>query len=235
MTQSVQPPIVDQLVARLTGTADHPRFTGAPLDLSTLDAHTLGAVWPALRRTEEHVAQHDYAYDDPRAEFARWLRARIDALELAPLVDAEAALELFRDIPAGAWQRALQELSCLDALPAPALQAELARILDEPQNDGLQSLSVYGEYALQSFAGRHDITALRNTYAQLNTDSPFRVRELDVLPELGPAALLALAATNDGYFAPKRLWFNADDPAATLAEEPAYVDFARDTLTEAAR
>ncbi|RDS98358.1 DUF4132 domain-containing protein, partial [Burkholderia contaminans] len=225
----------DQLVARLPGTADHPRFTGAPLDLSTLDAHALGAVWPALRRTEEHVAQHDYAYDDPRAEFARWLRARIDALELAPLVDAEAALELFRDIPAGAWQRALQELSCLDALPAPALQAELARILDEPQNDGLQSLSVYGEYALQSFAGRHDITALRNTYAQLNTDSPFRVRELDVLPELGPAALLALAATNDGYFAPKRLWFNADDPAATLAEEPAYVDFSRDTLTEAAR
>ena len=42
----------------------------------------------------------------------------------------------------------------------------------------------------------------------------------DVLPELGPAALLALAATNDGYFAPKRLWFNADDPAATLAEAP---------------
>ena len=152
----------------------------------------------------------------------------------APLVDAEAALELFRDIPAGAWRRALQELSCLDALPAPALQAELARILGEPQNDGLQRLSVYGKYALHAFAGQRDITALRDAYAQLNADSPFRVRELDVLPELGPAALLALAATNDGYFAPKRLWFNADDPAATLAES-AYVDFARDTLTEAAR
>ena len=94
---------------------------------------------------------------------------------------------------------------------------------------------MYGKYALHAFAGQRDITALRDAYAQLNADSPFRVRELDVLPELGPAALLALAATNDGYFAPKRLWFNADDPAATLAEEPAYVDFARDTLTEAAR
>ncbi|KER65997.1 hypothetical protein HR51_40790 [Burkholderia cepacia] len=235
MTESIHPPIVDQLVARLTDTADHPRFTGAPLDLSTLDAHALGAVWPALRRVEERVAQHDYARDDPRATFARWLREQIDALDFAPLVDAEAALELFRDIPAGAWRRALQELSCLDALPAPALQAELARILDEPQNDGLHRLSVYGKYALLSFAGRRDITALRDEYAKLNTDSPARVRELDVLPELGPAALLALAATNDGYFAPKRLWFNADDPAATLAEEPAYVDFARDTLTEAAR
>ena len=94
---------------------------------------------------------------------------------------------------------------------------------------------MYGEYALQSCAGRHDITALRNTYAQLNTDSPFRVRELDVLPELGPAALLALAATNDGYFAPKRLWFYAAAPAATPAEEPAYVHFSPHTLPDTAR
>ncbi|MBL3950400.1 hypothetical protein FH729_25205, partial [Bacteroides thetaiotaomicron] len=58
---------------------------------------------------------------------------------------------------------------------------------------------------------------------------------LDVLPELGPAALLALAASSDGYFAPKRLWLDASDPAVTLAEDAAYVAFAHDTLTEAAR
>ena len=77
---------------------------------------------------------------------------------------------------------------------------------------------MYGKYALHAFAGQRDITALRDAYAQLNADSRFACAKLDVLPELGPAALLALAATNDGYFAPKRLWFNADDPAATLAE-----------------
>lgn len=223
------------LVARLTGTADHPRFTGTPIDLSTLDAHTLGAVWPALRRTECAVMLRDFAYDDPRAEFARWLHGQTDALGLVPLVDADAALELFRDIPPGAWQRALEELPCLDALPSPTLQAELARIASEPEEDGLRAASAYGAYALDWFAGRRDFSARRDAYAQALADSPFRVRELDVLPELGPAALLALAATHDSYFAPKRLWIDFSDPAVTLAEDAAYVEFARDALTEAAR
>ncbi|MGS0895351.1 DUF4132 domain-containing protein [Burkholderia stagnalis] len=234
MTASASPPVVALLIARLTDTAAHPRFTGAPPDLSTLDAHALGAVWPALRRAEAQAMQHDHAHDDPRAEFARWLRRQIDALDLAPLVDAEAALNLFRDIPAGDWQRALRELPWLDALPAPGLQAELARILGEPPQDAAQRTSVYGQYALDRFAGHRDFTARRDAYAQAHADSPFRLRELDVLPELGPAALLALAATNDGYFAPKRLWFDFDDPAVALADEPAYVDFAHDTLTDAA-
>ncbi|KML49367.1 hypothetical protein VL15_28335 [Burkholderia cepacia] len=227
--------LVALLVARLTGTADHPRFTGAPIDLSALDAHTLGAVWPTLRRTEREIVPPDCAYNDPRAEFARWLRGQIDALGLVPLVDADAALELFRDIPPGAWQRALEELPCLDAPPSPALQAELARIAGEPEEGGLRAASAYGAYALDWFAGRRDFSARRDAYAQALADSPFRVRELDVLPELGPAALLALAATHDGYFAPKRLWIDFSDPAVTLAEDAAYVEFARDALTEAAR
>ncbi|WAS58392.1 DUF4132 domain-containing protein [Burkholderia ambifaria] len=227
--------LVALLVARLTGPADHPRFTGTPIDLSTLDAHALGAVWPALRRVEHEIMQRDHAYDDPRAEFARWLRRQIDALGLAPLVDADAALELFRDIPAGEWKRALEDLPCLDALPSPALQAELARIVAEPEEGRLRAVSAYGAYALDWFAGRRDFSARRAAYAQALADSPFRVRELDVLPELGPAALLALAATNDGYFAPKRLWIDLSDPAVTLAQDAAYVAFARDALTDAAR
>ncbi|MCA3863585.1 MAG: hypothetical protein IOB81_33630, partial [Burkholderia sp.] len=223
------------LVARLTGTADHPRFTGAPIDLSTLDAHTLGAAWPALRRAEYEIMLRDHAYDDPRAEFARWLRGQIDALGLVPLVDADAALELFRDMPPGGWKRALEDLPCLDALPSPALQAELARIAGEPEDGEIRAKSAYGAYALDWFAGRRDFSARRDAYAQALADSPFRVRELDVLPELGPAALLALAASSDGYFAPKRLWLDASDPAVTLAEDAAYVAFAHDTLTEAAR
>ncbi|NTX28649.1 DUF4132 domain-containing protein [Burkholderia pyrrocinia] len=223
------------LVARLTGTAGHAPSSNTPIDLSTLDPHTLGTVWPALRRAEREIMQRDFAYDDPRAEFARWLRGQIDALGVVPLVDADAALELFREIPPGAWQRALEELPCLDTLPSPALQAELARIAGEPEEGGLRAASAYGAYALDWFAGRRDFSARRDAYAQVLADSPFRVRELDVLPELGPAALLALAATNDGYFAPKRLWLDFSDPAVTLAEDAAYVEFARDALTEAAR
>lgn len=223
------------LIARLTGVADRSPSSASPIDLSTLDAHTLGAVWPALRRTEHTIRLPDFAYDDPRAEFARWLRGQIDALGPAPLVDADAALELFRDIPPGEWTRALEELPCLDALPSPALQAELARIAGEPGEGGMRAASAYGAYALDWFAGRRDFSARHAAYAKALADSPFRVRELDVLPELGPAALLALAATNDGYFAPKRLWIDFSDPAATLAEDAAYVDFARDALAEAAR
>ncbi|AJY26690.1 hypothetical protein CH72_6176 [Burkholderia ambifaria AMMD] len=227
-------PLVALLVARLTGSADHPRFTGTPIDLSALDARALGAIWPALRRVEHELMQREHAYDDPRAEFARWLCRQIDALGLAPLVDADAALELFRDIQAGEWKRALEDLPCLDALPSPALQAELARIVAEPEEGRLRAVSAYGAYALDWFAGRRDFSARRDAYAQALADSPFRVRELDVLPELGPAALLALAATNDGYFAPKRLWIDYSDPAVTLAQDAAYVAFARDALTDAA-
>ncbi|KVH71591.1 hypothetical protein WJ42_02575 [Burkholderia cepacia] len=228
--------LVDQLVARLTSRADHQHFTGAPIDLSTLDAHALGAVWPALRRVEYEIMVHDEAFEDPRADFARWLHRQIDALGLVPLVDADAALELFRDIPAGGWKRALEELPCLDALPSPALQAELARIAGEPEEgDERTASSTYGVYTLDRFAGRRDFSARRDAYAQALADSPFRVRELDVLPELGLAGLLALAATNNGYFAPRRLWLDLSDPAVTLAEDAAYVAFARDALTEAAQ
>ncbi|HIE1653639.1 DUF4132 domain-containing protein [Burkholderia cenocepacia] len=227
--------LVALLVARLTDPAPHAGAIDEPIDLSALDAPALGTVWPALRRVEHEILVRDQAFGDPRAEFARTVHRQIDALGLVPLIDADAALELFRAIPAGGWKRALEDLPCLDALPSPALQAELARIASEPEEGGLRAASAYAAYALDWFAGRRDFSARRAACAQALADSPFRVRELDVLPELGAAALLALAATNDGYFAPKRLWLDLSDPAVTLAEEAAYVAFARDALTEAAR
>ncbi|KVH57635.1 hypothetical protein WS89_21790 [Burkholderia sp. MSMB1072] len=227
--------LVALLVARLTDPAAPSGSVDEPIDLSTLDAPALGAVWPAFRRVGHELLVRDRAFDDPRAVFACWLRRQIDALGLVPLIDADAALELFRAIPAGGWKRALEDLPSLDALPSAALQAELARIAGEPEEGGLRAASAYAAYALDRFAGRRDFSARHEAYAQALADSPFRVRELDVLPELGPAALLALAATNDGYFAPKRLWLDLSDPAVTLAEEAAYVAFARHALTEAAR
>ncbi|NTZ08390.1 DUF4132 domain-containing protein [Burkholderia metallica] len=227
--------LVALLIARLTDPADQAGSTGTPIDLSTLDAPALGTVWPAFRRVEHEILVRDQAFDDPRAIFAGWLRRQIDALGLVPLIDADAALELFRAIPAGGWKRALEDLPCLDALPSPALQAELARIAGEPEEGGLRAASVYGAYALDWFAGRRDFSARRDACAQALADSPFRVRELDVLPALGPAGLLALAATDSGYFAPKRLWIDFSDPAVTLAEDAAYVAFAREALTEAAQ
>ncbi|KWC61538.1 DUF4132 domain-containing protein [Burkholderia ubonensis] len=231
MNTSPRPPIVEQLVARLTGTPDHPRFVGAPLDPSGLDAHALGAVWPALR----HAERACHAYDDPRAECLRWLHRQIEALDLAPQLDEAAALELFRGVRAGEWAHALQDLPYLAQAPSPALQAELIRILSASPDGEWRSTLSYGLVALEHFAGRRGRTPMREQVVAFHQDSPLRVRECDVLAELGPAALLALAGTHDGYFAPKRLWFDLDDPAVTLADEIAYVEFARDTLTQAAR
>ncbi|MGK8206103.1 DUF4132 domain-containing protein [Burkholderia cenocepacia] len=233
MTDSASPSLVAQLVARLD---DDTAADSVPPDLSALDAHALGAVWPALRRAEARIEQRGFVHGDPLAAFAYRLRREIDALELAPRLDADAALELFRDIPTGEWRRALQDLPCLDALPAPALQAEIARIVGEPLQEGTRNASRYERYALDWFAGCRDFTTRRDAYAQLHADSPSCVLELDVLPQLGPAALLVLAATSHQYFSPKRLlWSDHDDPAVTLAEQPAYVEFARAALTEAAQ
>ncbi|MGU7776080.1 DUF4132 domain-containing protein [Burkholderia sp. MR1-5-21] len=230
MNESARTALADRLIAMLDGTPGHPRFDDTPPDLSGLDAHVLGKVWPALRR-----ADHLQDYADLRFKSARWLHEQIDALDLVPLLDETASVELFRDIAGGDLKRALQELPYLSRQPSPAVQAELERILRDTPERGWGGSMTYGLYALEWFAGRRGQSALRDQVAESHQDSPFRARECGALAELGPAALLALAATNDGYFAPKRLWFDLDDPAVTLADEIAYVEFARETLTEAAR
>ncbi|MBN3788610.1 DUF4132 domain-containing protein [Burkholderia sp. Ac-20353] len=230
MNESTRTALADRLIAMLDGTRGHPRFDDAPPDLSGLDAHLLGKVWPALRR-----ADHLPDYADPRRECARWLHEQIDTLDLVPLLDEPASIELCRDIAAGDWKRALRELPYLSLQPSRAVQDQLDRILRDTPEGGWRSSMSYGVFALEYFAGRRGRTALRDQVAESHEDSPFRARECDALEELGPAALLALAATNDGYFAPKRLWFDLDDPAVTLADEIAYVEFARETLTGAAR
>ena len=173
MTQSVHPPIVGQLIARLTGTADHPRFTGAPLDLSTLDAHArsarCGPRCAAPRNTSRNTtmrttirAPNSRAGCTPRSTRSNAPRRRRTA--------ARNCSATFRPARGGARYRNCRVST---RCPRAALQAELARILGEPQNDGLQRLSVYGKYALHAFAGQRDITALRDAYAQLNADSRF--------------------------------------------------------------
>ncbi|OOA18247.1 hypothetical protein A8F58_30655, partial [Burkholderia cenocepacia] len=101
--------LVALLVARLTDPAPHAGAIDEPIDLSALDAPALGTVWPALRRVEHEILVRDQAFGDPRAEFARTVHRQIDALGLVPLIDADAALELFRAIPAGGWKRALED------------------------------------------------------------------------------------------------------------------------------
>ncbi|MBN3728570.1 hypothetical protein G3N92_30910, partial [Burkholderia sp. Ac-20379] len=221
----------EQLIAQLSLSAEHPRFTGPPVDLSALDAEALGRVWPALRRVE-HLRPD---FDDPRAACVRAIREQIETLGLAPRLDADASRALLSEIPAGEWHRALNDL-CFLAWPLDAAACtELIRILAAPETaEPFHRVNVYGEAALERFAGRPMRAERRAHWAGVFAEAPYRQRELAVLDALGPAALLTLAGTHDGYFAPKRLGLHDDDPAVVLGSEPAYVAFMHAVLTDAA-
>lgn len=216
--------IVEHLLARLTTLPDHPHFVGAPIDLEGLDGIQLGSIWLALRK-----ALWFPDYDDPREVFARWLQKQIEELELTPVFDDNAGLAVFRDIKAGAWADALKHLPFLAQRPTPELQCELVRIMSKRPDPHLSG-GEYQAYALGYFAGGHGLAELREEVAKRYSDSPCRLREFDVLDKLGPAALLALAGTYDGYFVATRFGLDKPDPAVVLAEEPGYVDFPREML-----
>ncbi|MEK6346505.1 MAG: DUF4132 domain-containing protein [Burkholderia sp.] len=228
----MMPSTAEQLIAQLSLSTEHPRFAGPPVDLSALAAEALGRVWPAFRRVE-HLRPE---FGDPRATCLRAIREQVETLGLVPRLDAEASLALLREIPAGEWQRASCDLGFLAWPLDDAARTELIRILAAPENvEPFHRVSVYGEAALERFAGRPMRAERRAHWAGVFADAPFRLRELAVLDTLGPAALLTLADSRDGHFAPKRLGLHDDDPAVVLGSEPAYVAFIHAVLTDAAR
>lgn len=218
--------LVEELIARLSIQPDAARFVGKPVDLDALDPVQLGALWPALRRAEQ------LPFADPRHELVRRLKKHIEDSELAPALDDTTALLVFRDIPPGSWSRALMDLPFLAQQPTPALQAELIRIKDEKPAAGFSDRP-YVAFALSHFAGGNGIEELRRELAERYADSPYRLREFEVLNDLSSHALLAMAGTIDGYFAPTSFGLEKNDVALMLTEEPAYLEFAHDTLVSA--
>lgn len=228
MHDQIQENTVQHLLSRLSELPDHPRFTGASFDLSLLDAGQLGSIWPAMRHAQT------LEFKDPRAQFAHSLCKQIEEAELVPVLDEFSALEVFRHIKAGQWEQALRDLSYLAEKPAAPLQQELIRIL-ETKPSGYPESREYKAYAISHFAGGYGLPELRVEVAERYKNSPYRLLEFDVLAELSSDSLLALAGTINGYFMPSGSQLAIDDPAIVLADEAAYIEFARETLLSAAQ
>lgn len=218
-------PIATQLLARLTGAEpDHPRFTGAPIDISALTPHELGELWGPMQRAREQRETRPAAHAVAMAVFDQ---AR--QLGRAPVLTQHNALEVFQTIPEKALGWAITTLTYLNGPPPAGLAAELRRILGEP--------AAWAEHRYQAFLlARHVDPALqaevRRQVHEAHAASPLVLQEFDLLPELSPAALHALADDLYGYYWPKD--DERQDPAIALSDEPCYIEFAHHALNRAA-
>lgn len=217
------------LRARLEGAVvEHARFTGPPVDLSGWTPQELGLVWGALHRAS------GFGHDDPaRRELAMGLLAQATSMNLAPLMAGEVFLDALDAARVHDWDYAIGCLACLHGAP-PEGSAQLAlRILDDPARWGEQHFAAWllaqlaGDDAPAQFAQVMDERHARYPM-------PLTLQELAVLPQLAQASLLALAGSRySGHW--NRDSIGEADPADVLADDAAYVEFARTILEQAVR
>jgi hypothetical protein len=214
---------VAKLLARLTApTPDHESFRGPPVDITGLTPQELGKLWPAV--------QQALWSDKPAVRYVAFsIQLQARQLQIVPALDEPASVELFRRIPAGAVKLAVEALSYVPR-PIPAvLTDDLRRILGDSTK---WAEDRYHVAALSALADDDAQAKLRLLVQEKYPDSPYVLRELDVLGDLSVSALLALPSTQFATY----YWPGHDehpDPAVALADEPAYVEFAREALATA--
>ncbi|MDN2698447.1 DUF4132 domain-containing protein [Janthinobacterium sp. SUN073] len=217
------------LRARLDGGfVEHARFTGPPVDFQDWAPEELGAIWGALHRAA------GFGHDDPaRRELAMALLAQASSVNLAPALAGDMFLDALDAARVHDWDYAIGCLACLHG-EVPEGSARLAlRILDEPARWGEQH---FAAWLLARLAGG-DVPA---QFGQMMDERharypmPLTLQELTVLPQLAQASLLALAGSRySGHW--NRDSIGEADPAEVLADDAAYVDFARTILEQAVR
>ena len=219
------------LRARLEGAAvDHARFTGPPVDLTDWTPEELGVVWGALHRAARFG--HD---DTERFKLGRILLEQVTGANLAPLLAGDQFLDALDAAGEynGEWEYVLACLACLQGEVPAGTAAQARRILGG--NSGWAERH-YQAYLLARLAGG-DAPALFMQVMQerhAHYPMPLTLQELELLAQLKPDSLLALAGSRHSSF------WNRDsigeaDPAEVLAGDAAYVDFSRSMLEDAAR
>lgn len=219
------------LRARLDGGfVEHARFTGPPVDLKDWTPEELGAIWGALHRAAR------FGHDDiARFDLAHTLLEQVTEAGLAPLLagavflDAlDAAGDYNRE-----WEYVIGCLACLQGEAPASTAAQARRILGE--TSGWAELP-YQAYLLARLAGGDAPAQFAQVMEERHAryPMPLTLQELELLPQLAQASLLALAGSRySGYW--NRDSIGGTDSAEVLADDAAYVAFARTILEQAAR
>ena len=221
----------DALRERLDGGAvDHARFTGPPVELADWTPEELGAIWGALHRAAR------FGHDDiARRALASGLLEQVTQAGLAPILasaDFLDALDAAGDYN-GEWEYVVACLACLQGEAPAGTAAQARRILGEPSGWAERP---YQAYLLARLAGG-DAPALfmqQMEERHARYPMPLTMQELELLAQLKPDSLLALAGSRHSSFW-NRDSIGEPDPAEVLAGDAAYIAFARAMLEQAAR
>ncbi|WP_431256799.1 DUF4132 domain-containing protein [Roseateles chitinivorans] len=229
MTEGIERPLVTILRVRLTAPApSHPGFVGAPVDIADLQPLELGELWAEIRRAASDP-------DGPRSakDAALSILVQVRDTGLVPALSGRAALAALQDVTPRQWGPALELFALLTQVPSPALAAEADRVLgDLSEANVTERHDIHGGLALALIAGRPSFDRLREALTPRASRSPYWRSELDVLPDLGLDAWLAMAG---GW--PNVQFFESQlpaDPTPALAAEPAFVLHAEQVLKRAA-
>ncbi|MDN2679097.1 DUF4132 domain-containing protein [Janthinobacterium sp. SUN033] len=212
------------------GFVEHARFTGPPVDFNDWTPEELGAIWGALHRAARFG--HD---DTARRELATALLAQATSMNLAPalagamFLDAlDAAGDYNRE-----WEYVIGCLACLQGEAPAGTAGQARRILGKTSG---WAECPYQAYLLARLAGGDAPAQFAQAMEERHTHypMPLTLHELELLPQLAQASLLALAGSRySGHWS--RDSIGEADPAAVLADDAAYVEFARTILEQAAR
>lgn len=219
------------LRARLDGGfVEHARFTGPPVDFSDWTPEELGAIWGALHRAARFG--HD---DTARRELATTLLAQASSMNLAPAL----AGDMFLDALDAAgdynreWEYVIGCLACLHGEAPAGTAGQARRILGKTSG---WAECPYQAYLLARLAGGDAPAQFTQAMEERHAlyPMPLTLHELELLPQLAKTSLLALAGSRySGHW--NRDSIGEADPADVLADDAAYVDFARTILEQAAR
>lgn len=218
------------LRARLDGAAvDHARFTGPPVDLAGWTAEELGVVWGALHRAAR------FGHDDiARFTLARTLLEQVSAAKLAPLLAGDQFLDALGAAGDynGEWEYVVACLACLHGEAPAGTAAQARRILGESSGWAERP---YQAYLLARLAGGDAPALFLQAMAERHAryPMPLTLQELELLAQLKPDSLLALAGSRHSSFW-NRDSIGEPDPAEVLAGDAAYIVFARAILEQAA-
>ena len=203
---------VRERLSALDGVEDR-AFVGPPLAGLPLQSLELGELLPDF-----DVPQAAW---NARYTFVQALRKASTDVGIECVLAGDAATRAFARLPFHGSEKAIKYLGLLVGELSAGVRDEVRRILGNPATVRVCSP---GHVALTRVAGPAWLDPLI-AYAIKYESSPLRCAEIEVLPRLSIAALIAFEAAGDWY-SPAFESIRAD-PAEVLSREPAYLEFAR--------